>query len=94
MKELGEKIHRSKATMTVLVDKLVNLDYVSKEKDSKDCRVTWIRIAKKGAELEPIFVEISKAMNAVVYQGLEEEAAQTLERNLKSSIVNLSKVVR
>ena len=67
MRELGEKIHRSKSTMTVLVDKLVSLGYVSKGKDNDDCRITWIRLTPKGKELKPSFMEVSKMINEIIH---------------------------
>lgn len=47
MKELAEKIFRKKPTVTVLVDKLVTLGYVIKEKSKADSRVTFIKLTEK-----------------------------------------------
>jgi len=93
MKELAEKIHRTKPTVTVLVDKLVTLGYVMKEKCSEDSRVTWIRLTKKGEELKPSFMEISAALNAIVYQDIADEEATVIEKGLKKIIGNLGEDV-
>lgn len=75
MKDLAEKIHRTKPTVTVLVDKLVALGYVTKEKSREDSRVTFIRLTEKGLGLKPSFIEISERVNAVVYKDLSDEEA-------------------
>lgn len=88
MKELAEKIHRTKPTVTVLVDKLVSLGYVTKEKCSEDSRNTWIRLTKSGEELRPSFIEISAVVNSIVYQDMTEEEAEHIEGGLKKIISN------
>lgn len=89
MKDLADKIHRTKPTVTVLVEKLVNLGYVSKEKSSEDSRVTFIRLTEKGLALKPSFEEISAKTNAIVYQGLSDETAECLEKLLTQVSTNL-----
>lgn len=90
MRELAEKIHRTKPTVTVLVDKLVNLGYVTKEKSNEDSRVTFIRLTEKGRGLKPSFIEISEKLNAVVYRDLSEEEAEVFEVILKKVNQNLN----
>ena len=42
MKDIADKIHRTKPTVTVLVDKLEKLDFVKRVKSSDDNRITYI----------------------------------------------------
>lgn len=84
MKELAEKIYRTKPTVTVLVDKLVDFGYVTKQKSLEDSRVTFIRLTEKGLELKPVFKEISDKLNALVYSGLTEQEAVLLEKMLSN----------
>jgi DNA-binding MarR family transcriptional regulator len=79
MKDLAEKIHRTKPTVTILVDKLVNLGYVAKERSSEDNRITFIRLTEKGLALKPSFDEISNKLNAIVYKDLSEKDAECME---------------
>ena len=53
MTDLAAKIHRTKANVTVLVDKLVECGYVNKEKSAEDNRVTYITLTEKGKSLRP-----------------------------------------
>jgi DNA-binding MarR family transcriptional regulator len=88
MKELAEEIHRTKPTVTVLVDKLVHYGYVTKEKSLEDSRVTFIKLTERGAALKPVFQEISHKLNNLVYKDLAEQEAIIFEKMLIT--VNLS----
>lgn len=90
MKDLAEKINRTKPTVTVLVDKLVDLGYVIKEKSYEDSRVTYISLTEKGFALNPIFEEVSQKVNAVVYKDLSDEEAIYLEKLLGKIKKNLN----
>ena len=48
---LAERLHRTRPTVTVLVDKLVALGYVTREQDPGDRRVTWVRLTDAGRAL-------------------------------------------
>ncbi|MEK3993122.1 MarR family winged helix-turn-helix transcriptional regulator [Robertmurraya sp. FSL R5-0851] len=88
VKELAEKIHRTQPTVTVLIDKLVKLGYVEKRKNQEDSRVTIITLTEMGKQLEPIFKDVSRKLNQVIYGSLsvseKEQLEQLLDRILKS----------
>lgn len=82
MKEIAEKIHRTKPTVTVLVDKLVDYGYVIKEKNPTDRRETYIRLTAKGLKLRPRFEKISEKLNEIVYGGFNDYEAEQFEKML------------
>lgn len=82
MKELAEEIHRSKPTVTVLVDKLVSHGYVTKHKSQEDSRVTYIKLTERGSRLQPVFQAISDKLNNLVYHGLSDTEAAQMEKLL------------
>lgn len=82
MRELADKINRSKPTVTVLVDKLVDCGYVAREKSDTDSRVSFICLTAKGLALKPVFDSISAKLNDLVYGGLNEDEAEALEKLL------------
>lgn len=84
MKELAEKIHRTKPTVTVLIDKLVQYGYVTKEKCRLDSRVTYIKLTEKGFALKPSFEDISEKLQNILYDGLTTEDAEFLEQILRN----------
>lgn len=88
MKDLSEKIHRTKPTVTVLVDKLVTLGYVIKEKSENDSRITFISLTEEGKNLQPIFNEVSDELNDVVYKNLSEETINMLQENVTLILQN------
>jgi DNA-binding MarR family transcriptional regulator len=82
MNELARKIHRTKPNVTVLIEKLVEVGYVRKEKSSVDNRVTYITLTDKGESLRPVFLSISAKLNKVLYGRLSSEEAESLEKML------------
>ncbi len=82
MKDLAGYIHRTKPTVTVLVNKLVELGYVTREKDGGDNRITYTKLTEKGVALQPVFNEVSTRLNEVVYGGLTELEGENFEKIL------------
>lgn len=89
MAEIAKRIHKDKSTVTALVDKLVRLGYVTKDKDSSDSRIIYVALTAKGAELEPVFEAISKEMLETLYDGVSEQEQEELLRLLKRLYSNL-----
>lgn len=86
MKELSYKIHRTKPTVTVLVDKLEKLGFVSRQKSSEDNRITYITLTTKGAEFQPVFKKISKDLNELLYKNLTKDESETLDKLLEKML--------
>lgn len=78
MAEITGKIGRDKSTVTALVDKLVRLGYVTKERDKEDSRIVFVTLTQRGNELEPIFEAISQEMLKVFYLNISEEEKEEL----------------
>ena len=89
MKELAANIRRTKATLTVLVDKLEKIGYVKREKSSQDSRVTYITMTKKGLDLKPVFEDISQKLNNLVFTDVSEKEGETLHKILEKINKNL-----
>jgi len=88
MGELAKKIHRTKPTITILVEKLEKSGYLQKIKSDVDARYTKVLLTSKGFELKPIFETISQELNEKAYQGLSAEEADILETLLARAIAN------
>ncbi len=84
MQDIAIKINRDKSTVTSLVNKLVQLGYVEKQKDQEDSRKTIIVLTQKGWELEHIFKDISKKLIDRVYTNIsiqeQKEVINVLEK--------------
>lgn len=55
MKDIANCIHRTKPTVTVLVDKLEKLGYLKREASDKDSRSTNIVLTQKGEDFKTTF---------------------------------------
>ncbi len=83
MKDISDKIYRTKPTVTVLVDKLEKLGYVKREASKEDSRYTYIVLTKKGLDFKPLFEKISNDLNDMLYKNLSGIEADTLEKLLE-----------
>ncbi len=79
MQELAKKVDRTKATLTVLIDKLEKLGLVKRTRSSTDSRVILIELTQKGMDLKPVFEKISMELNEKVYKGFSDEEAELAE---------------
>lgn len=78
MSDIADRIHRRKPTVTVLVDKLIQLGYVEKRVDSQDERVHLISLTSRGKALKPEVMKISADLLSRVYKGFSEEEQKIL----------------
>lgn len=62
MGELSDKINKDPSTVTTLVKKLELLGYVKVYKDSRDKRISRVKLTKKGDTFKNIFKNISETM--------------------------------
>lgn len=91
MQELAGRINRTKATTTVLVDKLEKLELVSRVKSEKDSRVYLVSLTEKGKSYEQLFNQIAENMNSRVMNNLTEDEANLLENLLTRAISGFNK---
>lgn len=83
MQDIAKKIHRTKPTITVLVDKLEKLGFVKREKSSKDNRITYIVLTDKGLEFKVLFDEISINLNKMLYKNLSDDESLLIDKLLE-----------
>ncbi len=86
MKDIANKIHRTKPTVTVLVDKLEKLGFVKREKSYEDSRVTYIMLTQKGYEFQPVFEKISSDLNSLLYKNLTDEESELIDKLLEKML--------
>ena len=83
MKDIANSIHRTKPTVTVLVDKLEKLGYIKREASDEDSRSTNIVLTQKGEGFKVIFEKISKELNKMLYKNLSPEESELIEKLLR-----------
>ena len=89
MKDIADKIHRTRPTVTVLVDKLEKLGFVKKVISNSDKRYTYISLTKKGNEFRPVFEEISNNLNKKLYKDISDDVYCKLEDLLMLILKNV-----
>lgn len=89
MLELSKAINKTPQTTTILVKKLVDLNYVSTYKDEKDKRITRVKILDKGKEVFNIILEISHDVYLKQYKGLSEAEINDFRKTLNKIIDNM-----
>jgi DNA-binding MarR family transcriptional regulator len=83
MKEIAKKIGKDKSTVTSLVNKLITLGYVEKEKCTKDKRVTYIGLTQKSRDIEGSFNFISSQVKETAYSNFTEDEKKEFLRLLR-----------
>lgn len=86
MKEIAHNIHRTKPTVTVLINKLEKLGYVKKESSNEDNRFTYITLTTKGKNFKSVFETISKDLNSLLSKNLSKNEYIMLEKILEKMI--------
>ena len=83
MKDIANRIHRTKPTVTVLVDKLEKLGYLKREASNEDSRSTNIVLTQKGEDFKVTFEKISNDLNKTLYKNLSKEESELIEKLLR-----------
>lgn len=91
MKDLADKIHRTRPTVTVLINKLMKLGLVEKEINSDDARVSLVRLTPKCIELMPQIKSISKKLLNTGLDGFSNDEEQILTAYLERVYNNFNK---
>jgi DNA-binding MarR family transcriptional regulator len=90
MNEIARRIGKDKSTVTLLINKLVSLEYIEKEQNKEDKRVVFIKLTDKGLELHEKFDQISSQVFETAYQNFTDEEKYNLLSLLKKLNQNFS----
>ena len=91
MKDISNKIGKDKSTVTALVNKLVQLGYVTKEVATYDKRVTHVHLTEKAKQAKQTYDQISHRVQETAYQDFTEDEKKELLRLLKKLSLNFKK---
>lgn len=91
MTELSKKIYRDRSTVTALVKKLENLEYVILRKNHTDSRSRLVYLTEKGRALEPVFNAISNQLYKKIWENISEEDKELTRKTLSQIYTNFIK---
>ncbi|MGO9145377.1 MAG: MarR family winged helix-turn-helix transcriptional regulator [Desulfomonilia bacterium] len=89
LQEVAKHTIKDKSTISSVINKLESGGYIMKEKDVSDGRYTYLTLTAKAKKLRPVLFEISKKMNAKLFEGFSEEEKETLFRLIEKVHKNL-----
>src|SRR5699024_1840196 len=73
MKEIAKKIGKDKSTVTPLVNKLITLRYIKKDKSIHDKCITYISLNSKAGDIEDNYNSISSQVREAAYKDFTPE---------------------
>lgn len=89
LKEVAKHTIKDKSTISSVINRLEADGYVTKERDTGDARCTNLTLTPKAKKVRPVFFEISRRMNARLFEGLSEEEKTMLFKLMGKLYKNL-----
>jgi DNA-binding MarR family transcriptional regulator len=89
--ELVEQTQLTKSTLSSHLDNLENLGFVKKIQSKDDKREIFIILTEKASKLKQNFIDVSKTMTNLFYDGFSEEEINQFEDYLQRCLQNLIK---
>lgn len=90
MSALAEAIGKQKNTVTTLVGKLEQAEYVFKTPSREDSRVTLVSLSPKAVEAAPDFAAISQILLSAVWADMPQAEREALVLGLEKVLRNIS----
>lgn len=89
--ELVEKTQLTKSTLSSHLDNLEKNNFIEKLPSKKDKREIFIILTEKALKLKQDYIEVSKKMTNLFYDGFNEEEMKQFEEYLQRCLQNLIK---
>ena len=89
IRELSKKTQLTKSTLTTMLDRLENADFLKRGSDENDRRIIKVKLSEKSKKLQKKYVDVSKKMTEVFYGTFIEEEIDQFEEYLRRILNNL-----
>jgi DNA-binding MarR family transcriptional regulator len=89
--DLVEKTQLTKSTISSHLDYLERIDFVKKIQSMDDKRETFIILTEKALKLKQEYIDVSRNMTKLFYDGFSEEEINQFEVYLQRCLQNLIK---
>lgn len=86
--EISDKIKKGRSTVTKLLAKLAELDFIEITDNFQDKRASFVSLSSKGHEVIPIIFQISKELNIIEYNNFSELEREMFFKLLKKVFQN------
>lgn len=92
IRQLSEKTLLKKSTLTSMLDRLEDIGYIVRVPSKKDRRKIIIKRTEKDKTFQELYLQVSKEMTDLFYDGLTEKEIDQLETWLRKILENLTNV--
>ena len=89
--ELSKKTGLAKTTLTSMLDRMEERDFLKRVPDSHDRRQLRIVLTAKAKALNDSYNEVSDEMSRIFYEGFSDEEIEGFEKSLEKILKNLMK---
>ena len=89
--QLSEKTLLKKSTLTSMLDRLEDMGYIIRIPSKNDRRKIIIKRTEKDKSFQILYMQVSREMNDLFYNGFTEKEIDQLESALEKILVNLTK---
>jgi len=89
IRELSKKTQLTKSTLTTMLDRLENADFLKRGSDKNDRRIIKVKLSEKSKKLQKKYVDVSTKMTDVFYGTFTEEEIDQFEEYLRRILNNL-----
>jgi DNA-binding MarR family transcriptional regulator len=87
--ELAKETSLGKSTLTSMLDRLEESGYVTRVRSQKDRREVLIKRTEKDEAWQEVYVQVSREMSELFYDGFSESEIDEFEKNLRRILDNL-----
>lgn len=87
--ELSQRTSLAKTSLTTMLDRLVERDYINRVFDDLDRRQVKIMLTEKAKSLNREYERVCERMTEVLYRGLRDDEITQLENGLVKVLGNL-----
>jgi len=88
---ISQIIHVDKATVTRAIQKLIDEDYVYRERDEKDKRSYRVFITEKGKAIQPEIISIAQRWDDILLSQLVKDQRNMIKKSFDTMIENVSR---
>lgn len=92
--ELSKRTGLAKTTLTSMLDRMEEADLIRRNYDKTDRRQIRITLTEKARELNGKYLDVSRKMSAIFYQGFSDAEIKQFESYLSRIINNLNESER
>ncbi|MBN2796082.1 MAG: MarR family transcriptional regulator [Clostridia bacterium] len=94
MHQISDLVGKDKSTVTVLVNRLIDRDYILKEKSQLDKRVTYIKLTEKGKSIQKDFIAMANQVETIAFTDFTNDEINSFKSYMNRLQTNFEEVMK